>query len=133
MHAANPELSCFPRKFLHFVSIRIFKKIGIIASGVGATNLRPFQAFSADLAHEPGEPIHFFTGLSPKSESRAIRLMTSVLREAEERIRLVCASRIEDSPTSARAIAGKTENWQQLSIKLVCASGRLHAGQYGPS
>jgi hypothetical protein len=47
--------------------------------------------------------------------------MTSVLREAEERIRLVSASRIEDSPSSARAIAGKTERWQELSIKLVCA------------
>ena len=35
--------------------------------------------------------------------------------------RLVSASRIEDSPSSARAIAGKTERWQQLSIKLVCA------------
>jgi hypothetical protein len=47
--------------------------------------------------------------------------MTSVLRKAEKRIRLVSASRIEDSPTSARAIAGKTERWKELSIKLVCA------------
>src|SRR5205823_12243277 len=104
-----------------FVSVRIFKKAGIIAAAVSATGLRTFQAFSADLAHEPGEPIHFFTGLSPKSESRAIGLMTPVLREAEKRIRLVSASRIEDSPTSARAIAGKTERWKELSIKLVCA------------
>jgi hypothetical protein len=47
--------------------------------------------------------------------------MTSVLREAEERIRPFSASRIEDSPPSARAIAGKTERWQELSIKLVRA------------
>ena len=88
---------------------------------VDATDLRTLQALSADLAHEPGEPIHFFTGLSPKSESRAIGPMTSVLREGEERIRLVSASRKEDSTSSARAIAGKTDRWQELSIKLVCA------------
>ena len=47
--------------------------------------------------------------------------MASILREAEKRLRLVSASRIEDSPPSARAIAGKTERGQELAIKLVRA------------
>jgi hypothetical protein len=109
----------FPATNLEFVSVWIFKKASIIAATVGATDFRAFQASPADLAHEPGEPIHFFTGLSPKSESRSVGLMASILREAEKRFRLVSASRIEDSPPSARAIAGKTERWQELAIKLV--------------
>jgi hypothetical protein len=75
----------------------------------------------ADLAHESGEPIHFFAGLSPKSESRSVGLMASILRKAEKRFQFVSAGRIEDSPPSARAVAGKTERWQELAIKLVRA------------
>ncbi len=111
----------FPATNLQFVPVWIFKKASIIAATVGATDLRAFQASPADLAHEPGEPIHFFTGLSPKSESRSVGLMASILREAEKRFRLVSASRIEDSPSSARAIAGKTQRGQELAIKLVRA------------
>jgi len=111
----------FPATNLQFVPVWIFKKASIIAATVGATDLRAFEASPADLAHEPGETIHFFTGLSPKRESRSVGLMASILREAEKRFRLVSASRIEDSPPSARAIAGKTERWQELAIKLVRA------------
>ena len=111
----------FPATNLQFVPVWIFKKASIIAATVGATDLRAFEASPADVAHEPGEPIHFFTGLGPKRESRSVGLMASILREAEKRFRLVSASRIEDSPPSARAIAGKTERWQELAIKLVRA------------
>jgi hypothetical protein len=111
----------FPATNLQFVPIWIFKKAGIIAATVGATELRAFQASPADLAHEPGEAIHFFTGLSPKRDSRSVGLMASILREAEKRFRLVSASRKEDSPPSARAIAGKTERWQELAIKFARA------------
>jgi hypothetical protein len=89
----------------------IFEKAGVIAAAVGATDLWAFQIPPADLAHEPGELINFFTGLSPKSDSRAVGLMMSILREAEERFRLVSAGRIENSPPPARAIAGKTKRW----------------------
>ena len=106
---------------LEFVSVWIYEKASIIPATVGGTDLRAFQASPADLAHEPGETIHFFTGLSPKSESRSVGLMASILGEAEKRFRLVSASRIEDSPPSARAIAGKTERWQELAIKLARA------------
>jgi hypothetical protein len=111
----------FPATNLQFVPIWIFKKASIIAATVGATEFRAFEASAADPAHEPGEPIHFFTGLSPKSESRSVGLMASILREAEKRFRFVSASRKEDSPPSTRAIAGKTERWQELAIKLVRA------------
>ena len=47
--------------------------------------------------------------------------MASILREAEKRFRLVSTGRIEVSQPSARAIAGKTERWQELAIKLVRA------------
>jgi hypothetical protein len=91
----------------------------VIAAAVGTTDLWVFQVLPADLAHEPGEPINFFAGLSPKCDSRVVRLMTSISREAEERLRLVSASGIEDSPPSARAIARKTKRWQQFAVKLV--------------
>ena len=106
---------------LEFVSVRIFEKASIIAATVGATELRAFQASPADLAHEPGEPIHFFTSLSPKSESRSVGLMASILCEGEKCFRLVSASGMEVSQPSARAVAGKTEGWQELAIKLVRA------------
>ena len=112
---------------LEFVSVWIFKKASIIPPTVGATELGAFEASPADLAHEPGEPIHFFTGLSPKRESRSVGLMASILREAEKRFWLVSASGIKDSPPSARAIAGKTERWQELAIKLVRALQIAHA------
>jgi hypothetical protein len=111
----------FPATNLEFVSVWIFKKASIIPATVGRTDLRAFQASPADLAHELGEPIYFFTGLSPKSESRSVGLMVSILREAEKRFRLVSASRIKDSPPSARAIADKTKRWQEFAIKLVRA------------
>src|SRR6184192_254006 len=75
----------FPATNLQFVPVWIFKKASIIAATVGATDLRAFEASPADLAHEPGETIHFFTGLSPKRESRSVGLMASILREAEKR------------------------------------------------
>src|SRR5205823_9733368 len=102
-----------------FVPVWIFKKASIIAATVGATDLRAFEASPADLAHEPGETIHFFTGLSPKRESRSVRLMASILREAEKRFRLVSASRIDDSPPYARAIAGKPPRPLEVAITLV--------------
>jgi hypothetical protein len=88
--------------------VAIFEKAGVIAAAVGTTDLWAFQVLPADLADEPGEPINFFAGLSPKRDSRVVRLMTSILREAEERFRLVSAGSIEDSPPPARAIARKT-------------------------
>jgi hypothetical protein len=111
----------FPATNFQFVPVRIFEKAGVIAAAVAATDLRAFQTSSADFAHEPGEPINFFTGLSPKSDSCAVGLMTSILREAEKRFRLVFADCIERSPPSARAIAGKTERGQQLAVKLLRA------------
>jgi hypothetical protein len=100
-----------PTANFQFVPIRIFEKAGVIAPAVGATDLWTFQIPPALLSHEPGESINFFPGLSPKSDSRAIGLMTSILRETEERFRLVSTGRIEDSPPSAGAIAGKTKRW----------------------
>jgi hypothetical protein len=111
----------FPATNFQFVPVRIFEKTGVIAAAVAATDLRALQTSSADFAHEPGEPINFFTGLSPKSDPRAVGPMPSILREAEKRFRLLFAGRIECSPPSARAIAGKTERWQQLAVKLVRA------------
>ena len=111
----------FPATNLQFVSVWVFEKASIIAATVGATELRAFQASPADLAHESGEPIHFFTGLSPKSESRSVGLMASILCEGEKCFRLVSASGMEVSQPSARAVAGKTEGWQELAIKLVRA------------
>ena len=106
---------------LEFVSVWIFKKASIIPPTVGAAELRAFHPSPADLAHESGEPIYFFTGLSPKSESRSVGLMVSILCEAEKCFRLVSASRIKDSPPSTRAIADKTKRWQEFAIKLVRA------------
>jgi hypothetical protein len=117
----------FPATYLKFVSVWIFKEESIIPATVGAAELRAFQASPADLAHEPGEPIHFVTGLSPKSESRSVGLMASILREAEKRFWLVSASGMEVSQPSARAIASKTERWQELAIKLVRALQIAHA------
>src|SRR5881275_2962407 len=82
----------FPATNLQFVPVWIFKKASIIAATVGATELRAFQASPEDLAHEPGEPIHFFTSLSPKSESRSVGLMASILCEGEKCFRLVTRS-----------------------------------------
>jgi hypothetical protein len=109
----------FPATNLEFISVWIFKKASIVPPAVGATDLRAFQASPADLAYEPGEPIHFFTGLSPKSESRSVGLMASILREAEKCFRLVSTSRTEVSQPPARAVAGKAERWQELAIKLL--------------
>ena len=98
-----------PTANFQLVPIGIFEKAGVIAAAICATDLWAFQILPADLAHKPGESINFFTSLSPKSDSRAIGLMTSILREAEERFRFVSAGHIEDSPPPARAIAGKTK------------------------
>ena len=116
-----------PATNFQLVAIRIFEKAGVIAAAVGATDLWAFQVFSADFAHEPGEPINFFTGFSPKSDSRTVGLMTSILRKTKKRLRLVFANRIEGSPPPARAIAGKTKLWQQLGVKLVRPLQIAHA------
>jgi hypothetical protein len=103
------------------VTVRIFKKAGVIAAAVGATEFRAFQILSAKLADKPCQPINFCTALSPKRDSRAVGLMPPILREAEKRFRLVAASSIEYSPSAARSIARKTERRQQLGVKPVCA------------
>jgi len=77
----------------------IFKKAGVIAAAVGATDFRAFQIFPADLADKLCEPVDFLAAISPKSDSRAVGLMASVLCETEERLRLVAAGGIEDSPS----------------------------------
>src|SRR6478609_2480242 len=91
MQTANPEESDFPCNKSLVCFRPDLQKSRHNSRGCKRDRSPTFQAFSADLAHEPGQPIYFFTGLGPKSESRAIWLMTSVLREAEERIRLVSA------------------------------------------
>src|SRR4029450_444108 len=101
----------FPTANFQLVPVGIFEKASVIAAAVGATDLWAFQILPADLAHEPGEPINFFTGISPKSDSSAVGLMTSILVEGEERFRLVSTGGKEDSQPPARAIAGKTKRW----------------------
>jgi hypothetical protein len=100
-----------PTANFQLVPVGIFEKASVIAAAIGATDLRACQIPPADFAHEPDEPINFFAGLSPKSDSRAVGLMTSTLRETEERFRFVSAGGIEDSLPPARAIAGKTKRW----------------------
>jgi hypothetical protein len=104
-----------------FVTVGIFEEAGVIPAAITATEFRAFQIFRADFAHEPSEPVDFVAALSPKGDSRAVGLMPSTLREAKKCFRFVSAGSVEDSPPSARAIAGKPERRQQLSVELVRA------------
>jgi hypothetical protein len=110
-----------PATNFQFVAVGIFEKAGVITTAVTATEFGAFQVFSANFSDEPCEPINLCTGLSPKSDSRSVGLMTSVLGEPEERFRIVAASGIEYSPSAARSIAGETKHRQQLAVELVCA------------
>ena len=109
----------FPAANFQFVAIRVLKEKRVIAATVTGTQFRAFEIFAADFAYQFRDLIHLVSRLSPKSDSRAVGLMTSILREAEKRFRLVFADCIERSPPSARAIAGKTERGQQLAVKLL--------------
>lgn len=83
------------------ITVRIFKKAGVIAAAVGATEFRAFQIFSAKLADKPCQPINFCTALSPKRDSRAVGLMPPILRETEKCFWFVTAGCVEDSPPAA--------------------------------
>jgi hypothetical protein len=110
-----------PAADFQFVAIGIFEKAGVIAAAVAGTKLRTFQIFPADFADQPGEPINFSAALSPKSDSRPVGSMASILAESEERFRFVSACGKEDSVPPARAVANKAERRQQFTVKLLRA------------
>src|SRR5215469_1873027 len=87
----------FPAADFQLVAIGIFKEAGVIAGAVAAAKLRAFQIFSADFAHQSGDPIDFCAALSPESDSSGVASMPSILGESEECFRSISACGIEDS------------------------------------
>src|ERR1700737_4021102 len=101
-----------------FVALGVLKKKRVVSRAVVCTNFRTFQLSSADLAHELGDLVDFFTRVRPKSDSRAVGLMMSIFRETKKVRRLVAAGRIKRSPFRIGTIGRESDCGQKLFVKL---------------
>src|SRR6266404_6481170 len=108
----------FPAADFEFVAVGVFKEKRVVSWAVICTNFRAFQIPSADLAHELGDLVDFFTRVRPKSDSRAVGLMMSIFRETKKFRRLVAAGRIKRSPFRIGTIGREPECGQKLLVKL---------------
>src|SRR3979411_2620026 len=108
----------FPTEDFEFVAVGVFKEKRVVSGAVICTNFRAFQISSADLAHELGDLVDFFTRVRPKSDSRAVGLMMSIFRETKKVRRLVAAGRIKRSPFRIGTIGRESEYGPKLLVKL---------------
>src|SRR6266852_5514528 len=67
-----------------FVAVRVLKKEGVIAGAVPSANFRTFQILAANFAHESRDAVDFGGGVRPERDARPVRLMMSILGEAEK-------------------------------------------------
>jgi hypothetical protein len=111
----------FPAADFQLVAIGIVEKAGVIALTVARTELRAFQIFPADFAHQFRQPINLGPAIGPEGDAGAVGAMASILAESKERFRLVPAGGKEDSQSSARAVANKPQRREQFTVKLLRA------------
>ena len=100
-----------------FVAIGVFEEEGVVTGTVVLANFRPFKIFSASIAYEFRNPVHFFARVRPKRDACAIRFMFFIPGKAKEFRRFVAASGIEGM-ISPGFFVNESKLWQKPSVKL---------------
>src|SRR6476660_346481 len=67
-----------------FVAIGVLEKEGVVTRTVVLANFGTFKVFTASVAHEFRNLIHFFARVRPERDSRAVGTMVLVLAQTEK-------------------------------------------------
>jgi hypothetical protein len=100
------------------VAIWVFEKEGVVTRAVVLADLRPLKLFSSSIAHDFGNPIHFFSRVRPKRDPRAVGTMVFVLGETEKFQRSIAATSKECMKIVAWTFVNESKLRQKFAVKL---------------
>jgi hypothetical protein len=106
-----------PAANFEFVAIGVFEEEGVVTRTVVLANFRPFKIFSASIAYEFGNAIHFFARVRPKRDPCVIRFMFFIPSKAKELRGFAAACRIE-SMVSSGLFVNESKLRQKFAVKI---------------
>src|SRR4029077_209643 len=99
-----------------FVAIRVFEKEGVVTRTVVLANFGTLKVFTASVAHEFRNLIHFFARVRPKRDSRAVGTMVLVLAQTEKFQRPFATASVERIIIVARTFVNKPKLRQNFAV-----------------